>query len=51
MTQISLALYEAHRNGVSVETLATRLDLPAIFVEERVEAVRLSLLVSADWLS
>lgn len=50
MAQISFALYQAHEDGASVDTLAIRLNLPVSFVEERIEAARLSLLVPADWL-
>jgi hypothetical protein len=49
MAKISFAMYQAHQNGVSVETLASVLELPTEFVRERVEAARLSLLVQEDW--
>lgn len=45
MAQLSFALYEAHQGGVSFDLLAARLDLPVEFIEERVEAARLCLLL------
>jgi len=44
MAAISFALLEAHQRGASFARLAEVLDLPLEFVEERVEAARLSLL-------
>jgi hypothetical protein len=48
MAQLSFALYEAHRRGASVYVLAEALDLPVEFVDERIEAARLCLLIPAE---
>ena len=45
MSHISFALYDAHQNGASIEVLADKLDLPTDFVEERIEAARLCLMM------
>jgi len=45
MAVISFALLEAHQRGASFTRLAEVLDLPVDFVEERIEAARLSLLL------
>jgi hypothetical protein len=45
MAQISFALYEAFVSCGSIEAVAARLDLPEVFVAERVEAARLSILL------
>jgi hypothetical protein len=46
MSQISFALYAAYEKCRSVESVADRLGLPVAFVTERVEAVRLCLLIT-----
>jgi DNA-binding Lrp family transcriptional regulator len=46
MSQISFALLEALENGASVAVLADRLRLSEEFVQERIEAARLCLLLS-----
>ena len=45
MSQVGFALYEVHRKGVPVEEIASKLDLPAEWVEERIEAARLCLIL------
>ena len=45
MARLSFALLAAHLGGVSVETLAARLELPPDWVAERIEAARLCLLI------
>jgi hypothetical protein len=49
MSHVSFALLEAFEKTGSVDAVATRLNLPATFVAERVEAARLCLLLSEDW--
>jgi hypothetical protein len=49
MAQVSFAMYEAVQKGVSVDSLATFLNLPSEFVEERVESARLCMLLDSDW--
>lgn len=49
MAELSIALYEAYVRCGSVSEIAKRLDLPEHFVEQRVEAARLSLLVAGKW--
>ena len=49
MAQLSFAMYEAVQKGVSVDSLATFLDLPTEFVEERIESARLCTLLDPDW--
>lgn len=48
MAHISFALYEANRSGASVEALASRLNLTAEFVRERIEAARLCLMLTSN---
>jgi len=48
MAALSFALYEAFRKGASPDDLAKRLSLPLRFVEERIEAARLCLLLLAE---
>jgi hypothetical protein len=43
MARLSFALYAAWLNGVSPDTLADRLGLPAEWIAERIEAARLCL--------
>lgn len=45
MAHLSFALYAAYCDGVSMDLLARRLDLPPAFVEERIEAARLCFLM------
>ncbi len=49
MAELSIALYEAYVRCGSLSEVAKRLDLPEQFVEQRVEAARLSLLVAGKW--
>ncbi len=46
MAELSFALYEAYARCGSVKAIADRLNLPEHFVEQRVEAARLSLLLA-----
>jgi hypothetical protein len=46
MSAISFALLQANDSGVSVSVLASRLRLPESWVEERIEAARLCLLLA-----
>lgn len=48
MARLSFALYEAHRQGASLDALSLALDLPIQFVSDRVEAARLCLLLTDD---
>jgi hypothetical protein len=48
MAHLSVALYEAHRTGASIDELAQSLSLPPSFVEERIEAARLCLLLPEE---
>jgi hypothetical protein len=43
MSQLGFALFAAHENGATVEEIAAKLDLPADWIEERIEAARLCL--------
>jgi DNA-directed RNA polymerase specialized sigma24 family protein len=43
MAHVSFALFEVSQRGVSVEDIAERLNLPAEWVRERIEAARLCL--------
>jgi DNA-binding Lrp family transcriptional regulator len=45
MTQISFALLQAHKSGTPVDEIAARLGLPEVWVSERIEAARLSLMI------
>jgi hypothetical protein len=45
MAKLGFALYEAHQRGVSAEQIASRLELPAEWVRERIEAARLCLVL------
>ena len=45
MAAVSFALYEAFRQGASVDALAERLGLTSAFVSERIEAARLCMLL------
>jgi hypothetical protein len=47
MARLSFALYQAHCDGVSAESLADRLNLTTEFVRERIEAARLCFLMPA----
>jgi len=49
MAALSFALLAAHKNGISIETLAHKLDLPIDFVETRIEAARLTLLITSPF--
>jgi hypothetical protein len=49
MAQLSFAMYEAVQKGVSIDSLATFLDLPTEFVEERIESARLCMLFDPEW--
>jgi hypothetical protein len=48
MAQISFALLEANTAGASAEVLASRLNLTAEFVAERIEAARLCLMLTGE---
>jgi hypothetical protein len=48
MAQISFALYEAFQRGASLQNLSDRLSLPIDFIEERIEAARMCLLIFAE---
>ena len=41
MAQIGFALLAAYEGGIAMSELASRLDLPEDWVEERIEAARL----------
>lgn len=45
MAKVSIALFEAHRQGAPIDVLADRLGLTDEFVAECIEAARLSLRV------
>lgn len=49
MKNLSFALLEATLNGASVAEIAERLQLPEQWVEERIEAARLCLLISSSY--
>lgn len=44
MAHISFALLAASDAGISIETMAQKLELPEQFIRERIEAARLCLL-------
>ena len=46
MSHISFALLQATESGASIGDIATRLQLPELWVQERIEAARLCLLVA-----
>ena len=46
MAQISFALLQAHIDGVSIDEIAARLELTEEFVQERIEAARLCLVIT-----
>jgi hypothetical protein len=48
MSGISFALYEAFQKGASVDSIAETLCLPHDFVNERIEAARLCLVLNAE---
>jgi DNA-binding Lrp family transcriptional regulator len=45
MAHISFALLQAHASGTAVADIADRLGLPEHWVEERIEAARLLVLI------
>ena len=47
MRQISWGLLDAYNGGATVGELSSRLQLPEQFVQERIEAARLCLLILA----
>lgn len=49
MAEISIALYEAYARCGSFAAVAERLNLPEHFVQQRVEAARLSLLLAGGF--
>lgn len=49
MTNLSFALLEAAMNGATAAELAERLQLPEQWVEERIEAARLCLLITSSY--
>jgi hypothetical protein len=46
MARISFALFQAHINGASIDEIAARLELTEEFVEERIQAARLCLVIT-----
>ena len=51
MADISFALLDAFERGAGVEQIASRIDLPSEWVEERIEAARLCLKIPPSCLS
>ena len=51
MAHISFALFQASLGGASVSEIADRLQLPEYWVQERIEAARLCLVLRADYSS
>jgi hypothetical protein len=49
MAQLSFALLQASASGASIRDIAERLQLPECWVEERIEAARLCMLVTDTW--
>jgi len=51
MTDISFALLDAYQKGAPIEHIARQINLPAEWVEERIEAARLCLKLPRSYIS
>lgn len=47
MAHLGFALLAAHEDGITLDALADKLDLPSEWIQERIEAARLCLFAPA----